>query len=251
MLNHRQGAPPQQRRVFRGKGGPTDGRLPPKKKKSVAIRHDGSKYKDDASSATLNNAVPAHDRVPFPQTDPFLEEGSNADVSEALEVTTQPPPSEEEEAFEAEVKHLKKRIVNHRLSMSQSSAYSLENYSANVLKAAMKIIREWDSIYRYHHATSESAVAIVDQIGTLVFELIQQCLQTGPLSGAKPGYLKRCGSEVAQAVSSFLGALEDIPGLSEAQCTTLQIWKANAEKASVVQKPPSKSMLKKIKKKVR
>lgn len=240
-MNHRQAAPPQPRRIFRGNGGPTDGRLPPKKKKHVAVRHDGTKY----GQPTAADA----DRASSPQPDMDIRNGIEPCEQQVETVNHTQLIVEEPSPFDVELKHLRQRMANHRLSMSLSSSHSLQNYSANALNAAIHIIGEWRAIHRYHSESLGDNDAVVSQTGTLVFELIQQCLQSGPLSGAKPGYFKRCGSDVARVVFVFMEKLEeDIPGLSTAQRETIQKWKANAEKASTKEKLPSKSMLKKLKK---
>ncbi|KAL3920071.1 MAG: hypothetical protein SGARI_007037, partial [Bacillariaceae sp.] len=90
--------------------------------------------------------------------------------------------------------------------------------------------------------------------GLKVFQLIQLSLQSGPLSGAKPGYFKRCGSDVARVVVAYLKEVipqnevlqaEKVLGFSEKQMDVMQKWKTNAEKAVLNDKAPSKSVLKK------
>ncbi|KAL3904320.1 MAG: hypothetical protein SGARI_004976 [Bacillariaceae sp.] len=83
--------------------------------------------------------------------------------------------------------------------------------------------------------------------------LIQLSLQSGPLAGAKPGYFKRCGSNVAKIVAMYLEDVIpqteilalDCMGFSDKQMDAMRKWKANAEKAAANDKAPSKSVLKK------
>jgi hypothetical protein len=83
-----------------------------------------------------------------------------------------------------------------------------------------------------------------------MFELIQMALQSGPLAGAKPGYFKRCGSDVSQQALDFLNSTvsdkEDAAFLhfSEKQADVIDKWRNNACKAAESDKPPSKSAVK-------
>lgn len=68
-----------------------------------------------------------------------------------------------------------------------------------------------------------------------IFEMLQQCLQSGPLRGGKPGYFKRCGPVVASVAAGFIAGLPDPATglmLSERQRVALARWSKDAEKAA-------------------
>lgn len=148
-----------------------------------------------------------------------------------------------------EINHLHGRIRNNRTSMSLS-ATALANpasYQSNVLAACLNTIKEWRSILR-HHSLDE---VTKKSVGLAIFELIQQSLQCGPLAGAKPGYFKRCGSELAAMIHKYLvDAVFDVADavdtlcFSKTQADAIESWKGGAEKAAASSKPPSKSVLK-------
>jgi hypothetical protein len=119
-----------------------------------------------------------------------------------------------------------------------------------------------------------SSVLTVEQrleVGTVIFGLIQLAMQSGPLKGSQAGYFKRCGSDVAQVAHDFLQRLEIgdhevspanenttdvlVPridmGFTSKQLDQLCKWKQSSLKAIQQDKPPSKSVLKKIKKKMK
>lgn len=92
---------------------------------------------------------------------------------------------------------------------------------------------------------------IIKETSLKIFVLLQLALQCGPLAGGKPGYFKRCGGAVARMVLEFLE--KAVPnesegltlGFSTKQTDAIAIWKVNASKAALEDKPPSKSALKK------
>eukprot|EP00521_Asterionellopsis_glacialis_P019977 CAMPEP_0195332658 /NCGR_PEP_ID=MMETSP0708-20121125/13481_1 /TAXON_ID=33640 /ORGANISM="Asterionellopsis glacialis, Strain CCMP134" /LENGTH=72 /DNA_ID=CAMNT_0040401603 /DNA_START=82 /DNA_END=296 /DNA_ORIENTATION=- len=70
------------------------------------------------------------------------------------------------------------------------------------------------------------------------------------MAGGKPGYFKRCGSDVAKMALKFLEDAfpEDVLRIiefTEKQSDAIQKWKSNAQKAIEKDKAPSKSVLKK------
>ena len=90
-----------------------------------------------------------------------------------------------------------------------------------------------------------------EELSIAIYELIQHALQCGPLAGGKPGYFKRCGSQVATMVHAFLveivahGDEAMAMGMTEKQAKAIEKFKANALKASENAKPPSASVQKK------
>jgi len=81
-----------------------------------------------------------------------------------------------------------------------------------VEEAALTIDQEIEQMVQRVRGMNEEVEVVGDFVESTVpreiFELIQMSLQSGPLTGAKPGYFKRCGSEIAQMASDFLSSLD-------------------------------------------
>ena len=167
-----------------------------------------------------------------------------------------------------EIKHLKRRISNVQEISIQTSrdaiASDVEKYQNNVLNATRNCVNEWRAIARHYGASSNNnndnsiPFALRKETGLLVFQLIQLSCQSGPLSGAKPGYFRRCGAKVAQVVYEFLedvvpqnDELGECMGFSSKQIDVMKKWKINASKAIESGKPPSKSVMKKMQRKAK
>ena len=257
MLNQLQ----YHRRTFRGRGGPTDRRLPKHnaaRRRPTLESNDESaaelasvdeKLEDDNSSHLNSDLAVAFIREgesALQIIDPVVDihednEKDSSHVYEAEEIESTPE--------KKEIDHLNRRIRNNRTSMSLS-ATALANpasYQSNVLAACLNTIKEWRSILRHHSLDEVSKKSV----GLAIFELMQQSLQCGPLAGAKPGYFKRCGSEVAAMVYKYLeDAVLDVDDAVDTLCFTktqadaIESWKGGAQKAAASSKPPSKSVLK-------
>jgi len=158
-----------------------------------------------------------------------------------------------------EIKCLKQRIRNVQEISIQTSrdaiAANPTAYQENVLNATQNCVNQWRSIVRYYYKDDSGLSSeLRNDVCLAVFQLIQLCIQSGPLSGAKPGYFKRCGSKVANIALDFLEkvvpqyeALGNLMGFSSKQMDIMKKWKANAEKAVQKNTPPSKSVTKSIK----
>ena len=172
-----------------------------------------------------------------------------------------------------EIQHLMKRIKHNRKSFSitKEGLSSIDSYQMNVLHAVKNCVNEWKGILNHYkpptatsqmvqegggggeeeaaisssHGENHSAVAstattnpVLRQTGQALFELIQQAMQCGPLSGSKPGYFKRCGSQVATIVHAFLCQIIATSQearalfLTEKQATVVETWKMLALKAA-------------------
>ena len=183
--------------------------------------------------------------------------------------TARNPGEEEEEGppppYLAEIKHLKRRIRNVQELSIQASRDSIASdvtkYQDNVLNATQNCVNEWRSIARHYSKSNDDEgdetclpASIRTEVGLIVFQLIQLSVQSGPLSGAKPGYFKRCGASVARVVLDFLEEVVpqhealgiDCMGFSNKQLEAMRKWKVDAQKAVANNKPPSKSVLKKM-----
>jgi hypothetical protein len=155
-----------------------------------------------------------------------------------------------------EIKNLKRRIKNiQEISIGTSDAIvaNTTTYQDNVLNATINCVNQWRSIVRYHKDDSRLSTELRKEVGIAVFQLIQLSIQSGPLSGGKPGYFKRCGSKIAKMCMDFLNEvvpqyeeLGNLMGFSSNQMDTMKKWITNAEKAVQNDKPPTKSVTKKM-----
>jgi hypothetical protein len=253
MLNQQQ----YQRRTFRGRGGPTDRRLP---KYNAARRRPAPPTPDEPAAEipsfdeNSEEGLTEEEQACFgenscvliiePDATSGLENAPHIEEIGRLETPATP--------FTNEIDHLVRRIRNNRTSMSLSAKTLVNStpYQTNVLAACLNTIREWRSILRFHGEGMDEATTKFT--GSLIFDLIQQSLQCGPLAGAKPGYFKRCGSEVAAIVHKYLQeAVNDADDAINTLCFTktqanaIDTWKVNSQKAASSSKPISKSVLKK------
>lgn len=216
----------QNRRVFRGRGGPTDRRLP----KHQARRRKPHPATSTTTTSETNDAAAAITKavdLPPPPSDShvILEQPLESSLPEPT------PLGDNEQATlpdRQQVQHLMHRIGNNRRTMETSSKLkTLSNYQTLVLDAIQNTVKEWKHVRLQQHLT----VSDQHRMQQEVFGLIQQAMQCGPLAGAKPGYMKRCGADVARQVELFLTDISDICVFTERQTQTLETWKRNARKA--------------------
>ena len=266
MKQHNTIMPSIQRRMFRGRGGPTDGRLPRPKKKFLHRKSDstsaGNKYCDSEipheSDDEIKEQIESQEgeSSSLGETEGQVEGGTNDnDASEKVSV-------EEDNPVNKELQHLRERIQNVQRSMTLSSrTIDLNVYETNVLAATRNCFIEYASIqkrYDFRVLVDDSSAPPSDPSSTLsadikleygqkLYQLLQQALQTGPLFGAKPGYFKRCGSEAARLVYGFLNDDSihwDQMGFTPKQLEAISVWKTDSLKAANRDKPPSKAVLK-------
>jgi hypothetical protein len=253
-----------QRRIFRGRGGPTDRRLP----KYNARRRAKPQRQTEASTTTSkygNSKLPEDVNQQVDEEIEQLEiirpiEIRNAELNESQPESTgntdennAPVDSTAISPCAKELKHLQKRVKNIIESMQLSSSItSPKTYQDNVLNAATNCVNEWRQINnRYSRDEDELPEEKKKQAASEIFQLIQLSLQCGPLAGSKPGYFKRCGSQVAKVVLDYITTIapnvdtSQALGFTERQAKALETWKLNAQKAVENDKPPSKSQLKK------
>ena len=228
----------QQRRVFRGRSGATDRNIPPKK------HHGRNKVKyqnevESGSGVVHNNNIKVDDdgHHNIEENTQNLSLDSNDTPSSSLPSTT----NNETKLFR-ELKHLNKRIDNVQLSLQTSQLTNLDKWKMNCLLPVRNVAKEWRSILRFHDisldvihnnnnskhddeeadqipldTTNNEKVDVVhDDDATQdllkctsqkVFSLIQMSMQTGPLVGSNPGYMKRCGGEVASIAYDYLNEI--------------------------------------------
>lgn len=259
MLGHA-----EQRRVFRGRAGPNDRRLP----KHNARRRRPPPHSREAGLNPDIHPQPTPRAEEEDESDWSSTEGDDAENDEqvAFEQVVAVNQGESLETidshFTMEVDHLQQRIRNVKSSIQTSSLAlnTLSTYQNNVLRAILNCATEWKSVLKFHNEKINDALERNDAqtidtckvCGLSLFELIQLGLQCGPLAGSKPGYFKRCGSETAKMVQDFLQELapdrEDLLGIfcSENQADAVEKWKKQASKAIIKDAEPSKHVSKKM-----
>ena len=200
----------QQRRIFRGKGGATDGRLPPKKSRRVKV-----KYQPDKSDETSVND--RSDAEEDPRIDGTSDEYFHGD-KEGSELSI----SQDDDVLR-EINHLQKRIHNIQTSLQSSKGTSNpRTWYSNCLLPVKNAMKEWRSICKFHLTENQSGDKsiqhedIIHETSTQVFNLLQMAMQSGPLVGSNPGYFKRCGSEVATIALTFLNEIVNLTGVNVA-----------------------------------
>jgi hypothetical protein len=269
-----------QRRMFRGRGGPNDRRLPkhnarrrkPHNNSSDRGETSGPKY-DGPPQSEIKQKIKCDEYV-GDEIDELSEASEHSSMmqsgrgeNEHLQPTLDDTCGDNEvrAACIKEIQHLDQRILNVQESIQTSSSIVTPSvYQEIVLNAVSNCVNEWRSIVLHYSRTEngkdqvdESEIKILSpglciETSLRVFQLIQLSLQSGPLSGAKPGYFKRCGSDTANIVAVYLEEvvpqhqnLIDCMGFSARQMDAMNKWKANAETAAANDKAPSKSVLKK------
>ena len=229
------------RRIFRGKGGANDSRLP----KVQARQRKGTK-----------TAVKGTTKYDSDYIKGDVEHDDSGEIDVAAQLingtdTTEPETRHECHPAEKEMKHLKRRLEN-LLESIQLSSIAIANpvtWQVNVLNAVQNAVIEWRSIVTFFPDLDNSA-PLSKESSLAVYMLIQLAMQSGPLAGGKPGYFKRCGSTVAMVALTFLQTVlpdeneATLLCFSERQVDAIQKWKQNASKAIDNDKPPSKSILK-------
>jgi hypothetical protein len=242
------------RRVFRGRAGPTDRNLPkhqarrrkqPKEKEQEVVVRDNDD-KDDGRQPLLDESLVNEQKLAADDIE-AIDYDDNHTQSDFQQDAVQ----EEEPKYQVEIQHLLNRVKNVRESI-QLSLDSLANPSTwqqNVLNTVLNCVNEWKSILSHYQDDISDDKA--KDPALKAFELIQMSLQSGPLAGSKPGYFKRCGSQVAMLALEFLNTAvpdqkeADLLRFTEKQTHAIEAWRANARKAAENDKPPSKSILKK------
>mmetsp|Transcript_15456 Transcript_15456/g.26381 ORF Transcript_15456/g.26381 Transcript_15456/m.26381 type:complete len:433 (-) Transcript_15456:455-1753(-) len=231
----------QQRRIFRGRGGPTDGNLPPKKNVRPKVKYQP----EDEES---NNQIGHNDRVHGVDGNGDSEESDQENERQlgrdennsSLNGDNTNGDDDNNTPLHKEIRHLQKRIQNVQLSLQTSQGLSNpKTWRTNCLFPVRNVVKEWRSILMYHvsqdlenssdhnsidvsrtevpseedandDCKKEEYKDILHSTSQQVFGLIQMAMQSGPLVGSNPGYFKRCGGEVASLAYEFLQEILDI-----------------------------------------
>lgn len=251
--NHNRGTMNEQRRMFRGRGGPTDRRLPKHNARRRKIPREERPPKYDGPKENRQEQVHVSDLDESGESMEAESISSGCEIIGTLAVDDEKKDASVEVMVDPsvqEIQHLMSRIRNNRttFTMSKIGLGDFHAYEINVLNATRNCVKEFRSILSNYNNLDDG---ITREMGQAIFELIQQALQTGPLQGAKPGYFKRCGSELAAKVSSFI---QDIASskeeaiylhMTEKQADAVMKWRENAEKAAHSKEGPSKSIISK------
>jgi hypothetical protein len=239
--------------MFRGRAGPTDSRLP---------KHNARRRKQQGQTQRETRDV--QEEEPVVLVPPEEEEACDGEdgamiildseeekvvVEEEEEDVPIPVPKKDNPCCK-EMEHLQKRVKKVRESIQLSNAIANPTtYQQNVLNVVVKCVNELRSIVTHHHQELDPDDPTTKKTSLAVFDLMQHSLQCGPLAGAKPGYFKRCGSQVAMIVYDYLDQIVPHPelgqrmGFTAKQLDVLAKWKSNAQKAAENDKPPSKPAL--------
>ena len=267
------------RRVFRGRGGPTDGRLPQKKTPRRPQKPATNKYAQEDTRAQQESdeqdQVDQDERMEVKvrrsverssDNESELEERIEEAQTHVSKDAVCEPSAHTLNSCAKEVWHLNRRVKNIQETMSLSHSISdPKTYQENVLNAVVNCVNEWRSIATHyglkaprangedHEATDEAHMTeeLKKPAALAVYEMIQHALQCGPLAGSKPGYFKRCGGDVARVIVIFLDqVVPNAPvviatmGFTPRQMESMDSWKKNAQKAAMEDKPPSRAAIK-------
>ena len=234
----------QQRRIFRGRGGPTDGNIPPKKIVRHKVKYQQEEKIEVVDEGKLATSVSEGDDVNINNLS--LDESSSSS-----KVPSQITTPTTESKLQLEIQHLRKRIQNVQLSIQTSHGLANpKKWRTNCLLPTKNVVKEWHSILKFYHSCSsssdnnnvnnhtnnnerqieegEDALSVVqhnsneDENNSIaevlhstsqqVFGQIQMSIQTGPLVGSNPGYFKRCGAEVASIAYEYLISIVELAG---------------------------------------
>jgi len=234
----------QHRRLFRGRGGPTDRRLPEhnaRRRRRTQDQEDRQeKYpvtpKEEHANDSIEQDMQSEEEAGVPASSHDTGNESNT-IEEEASVTPLPE--------HAAIQHLQQRIRNVRSSIQTSQTLSdPSKYQKHVLQAVANCLKEWKCILAQYSLDP----AQQKETALVIFELLQQALQCGPLAGSKPGYFKRCGAIVAEMVLHFLETNLPDPDVlfTEKQYRAVAKWKDNARKAVDKGSSPSKSVQKNL-----
>ena len=236
-------------RMFRGRSGANDRRLPKYEARRRKRPNDSQRACLDDSD--LEEPTVAVDYSAIDQEDEENDEVVIVEpvvVAEVVEEPQQVPLVADSSPAGKEIKHLLKRIrnVSESISLSAAAVSNPNTWKNNVLNAVCNAVQEWRAISNHYAETLEDAQ--IKEPALAIYMLVQQAMQTGPLTCSTPGYFKRCGASVASVALSFLNeAVPDAIELrfTEKQAQAIAKWKLAATKAVASGNPPTKSQVKK------
>ena len=202
-----------QPRVFRGRGRPKDGNIPPKKPARTKV-----KYKQEENAERVDEEAAAE--ILDQENDLASCEIEHLSLNEVDGVP-------QNNKLLDEINHLDTRIQNVQEAMQTSQGLSNpKKWRTNCLFPVKNVVKEWRSILLFHLSSgcekeqfddgiSNTDTILVKSISPNVFGLIQMSMQTGPLVGSNPGYFKRCGGEVASMAFEFLTEIIELAEVND------------------------------------
>ena len=133
----------QQRRIFRGRGGPTDGNIPPKKIVRHKVKYQQEEKIEVVDEGKLATSVSEGDDVNINNLS--LDESSSSSKVPS-QITT---PTTESKLL-LEIQHLRKRIQNVQLSIQTSHGLANpKKWRTNCLLPTKNVVKEWHSILKF------------------------------------------------------------------------------------------------------
>src|SRR5210317_237150 len=192
-----------QRRIFRGRGGPRDGNLPPKKTRvKVKYQHNHADCTSASVAQRADDDESDHaDDVDINQLSLDVKNDDDSSTSK-LDVGDNDDGDDTHNPLHKEIHHLQKRIENITLSI-QASPLGISNpntWRTNCLNPVKNVVKEWRSILSSHSASEimrqgseyeregnnddehvELQKLLLHETSTKVFILLQISMQSGPL----------------------------------------------------------------------
>jgi hypothetical protein len=230
-------------RMFRGRSGANDRRLPKFEARRRQRPNDSQRASDDGEPTVVvdYSSIDQEENDELVIVEPVV-------VAEIVEEPKPLPPVEDSSPAGKEIKHLLKRIrnVSESTTLSAAAVSNPNTWKNNVLNAVQNTVQEWRAILNHYDETLEGPQ--IKEPALAIYMLVQQAMQTGPLTCSTPGYFKRCGSTVASVALTFLN--DTVPDAIELRFTEKQAqavakWRVAAAKAVASGNPPTKSQVKK------
>jgi len=144
--------PPQERRTFRGRGGPTDGNLPPKKTVRRRVKYQAVAVE----RSNKNTSTTVHDKSIDVSIDPMSDcielQVQQLAINTINNETNDLQEEEEDDKLLLEINHLRKRIQHLILSFQTSQGLgNPSTWQSNCLLPTRKAVNEWRSIVKYYN----------------------------------------------------------------------------------------------------
>ena len=152
----------QQRRVFRGRGGPTDGNIPPKKTRRPKVKYQGAEAAEENEDKRCDHDMIRDITANEGGDDIAIGQRTAVNINNiqqlSLDTDTEPPPPQEvaeKSKLQLEIEHLQKRINNIQTSIQTSSGITNPTkWKSNCLLSTRNVVKEWISILKFHIAHS-------------------------------------------------------------------------------------------------
>jgi len=236
----------QQRRVFRGRGGATDRNIPPKKHHRNKVKYQNEV--ESGSGVVHNNNIEVDDDAGNHDIDEEIQnlslDSNDAPSTPPPTTNTDTKLFRELKHLNKRINNVQTSLQTSQLTNPNKWKMNCLLPVRNIVKEWSSILRfhniSLDVIQRSsckhdddeeadqipslditnnNSDSTNSGVDVVHDDATKdlfksasqkVFSLIQMSMQSGPLVGSNPGYMKRCGGEVASIALSYLNEIVDL-----------------------------------------